>query len=95
MRILISACLLGVPCRYETVSAQEIGALTDCLLDACCQLEADLAAIPEDALEAMVFCRTAIVPHMAAAREAADRLETRTDSAYWPFPGYAQLLFSV
>ena len=32
---------------------------------------------------------------MAEARTAADKLETMTDSAYWPFPVYSDLLFSV
>ena len=32
---------------------------------------------------------------MADARASADRLETLTASDYWPFPSYAQLLFSV
>ena len=33
--------------------------------------------------------------YLAKAREAADQLETLTDSKYWPFPVYSDLLFSV
>ena len=86
---------LGVSSRYETVTATEIGKLTDELLDACEALEADLAAIPGGSVKAMNYCHAVVVPAMARARAAADRLETLTAAEYWPFPVYSDLLFSV
>ena len=35
-----------------------------------------------------------ILADMSAARESADKLELLVDEKYWPFPVYADLLFS-
>ena len=86
---------LGVPCKYETSTAKEIGKLTDALLSACDKMEQDLEKMPADSKKAMDYCHQTIIPDMAEAREAADQLETLTDSKYWPFPVYSDLLFSV
>nr|WP_325297424.1 glutamine synthetase III [uncultured Dysosmobacter sp.] len=86
---------LGVACKYETTTAKEVAKLTDALLAACDKLEKDLEKTPADAKKAMVYSHDIIVADMAKAREAADKLETITASEYWPFPVYADLLFSV
>lgn len=86
---------MGVSCNYETRTAGEIAKLTDALLDECGKLEQDVAQMPDDVSAAMAYCHKTIVPDMAAARVTADKLETLTASDYWPFPVYADLLFSV
>ncbi len=86
---------LGVGCKYETVTAKEVGALTDALLDACDKLEQDLTAIPAGAKAAMAYCHDTVLADMTAARAVADKLETLTAKEYWPFPVYSELLFSV
>ncbi|WP_298016963.1 glutamine synthetase III [uncultured Dysosmobacter sp.] len=86
---------LGVSCKYETATARETAKLTDALMSACDKLERDLAKMPADAKKAMVYAHDVIVADMAKAREAADKLEAITASEYWPFPVYADLLFSV
>ena len=83
----------GVACKYEKTTAAEIAQLTDTLLDACDKLEKDLSKLPGDSGKAMNYCHKTLVPDMAKAREAADRLETMTASEYWPFPVYGDLLF--
>ena len=88
-----AAC--GVSCGYEKDTATQIGALTDALADACAKLEQAVAQVPGDAMDAMVYSHETIIPDMAAAREIADKLETLTDAAYWPFPVYSDLLFYV
>ena len=88
-----AAC--GVSCGYEKDTATQIGALTDTLADACAKLEQAVAQVPGDAMDAMVYSHETIIPDMAAAREIADKLETLTDAAYWPFPVYSDLLFYV
>ena len=85
----------GVPCRYETGTAQKLSGLTDTLMDACVKLEGDLAALPSGPEEAMRYCHDVLIPGMTAARETADKLEALTDARAWPFPVYADLLFSV
>ncbi len=87
-----AAC--GVPNKYETATAAQVGQLTDSLMDACDKMEADLAARPADAKEAMDYSYRTIVPDMNTAREIADKLETITAKEYWPFPVYSELLFS-
>ena len=41
------------------------------------------------------FVRDSILVKMTALRVAADEAETLTDSKYWPFPTYGELLFGV
>ena len=85
----------GVPCKYETATAKEIGKLTDALASACEKLERDLTKTPADPKKAMTYSHDVLIPDMDKARESADQLETMTASDYWPFPTYADLLFSV
>ena len=86
---------LGVSCKYESSTARELGKYTDLLMDQCAGLERILSKIPADAHEAMKFCQENLLPAMAKARESADHLEELTDSTFWPFPVYSDLLFSV
>ena len=86
---------LGVSCKYESSTARELGKYTDLLMDQCAALERILSKIPADAHEAMKFCQENLLPAMAKARESADHLEELTDSTFWPFPVYSDLLFSV
>ena len=72
-----------------------MGALTDALAATCSKLEEAVAQLPGETVQAMVYCHETIIPLMAAAREASDKLETLTDASYWPFPVYSDLLFSV
>jgi glutamine synthetase len=86
-----------LPCAYETVLVQTLSALTD-------EMAADVAAL-EQALEKAdaaadyfvqsVVIRDDVLAAMDALRAAADKAEAVTDKAYWPFPTYADLLFSV
>ena len=90
-----SKSALGVSSKYETVTAKSVAEFTDTLLDACDKLEADVAATPADAKEAMAYSHDVILADMTAARAAADKLEAITAKEYWPFPVYSDLLFSV
>ena len=90
-----SKSAMKVACRYETTAAAKVADLTDALMDACETLESDLASIPSGSTAAMVFCHETIIPHMVAAREACDKLETLTASEFWPYPCYSDLLFYV
>ena len=85
---------VAVPAGYEMKCAKEIGSLTDLLAKACDKLESDLLHVPADPAKAMTYMGTVIREDMSKARTHADALEGLTDSAYWPFPVYAQLLFS-
>lgn len=52
-------------------------------------------ALSADARKQAFFYRDTIVPAMEALRSPVDLLETKVDRAYWPMPGYADLLFEV
>ena len=41
------------------------------------------------------FCKDTIFSCMQELRAVVDEAETVTAKAYWPFPNYAELLFSV
>ena len=84
---------MGVSSGYETETAQAVSSLTEELYAACGQLEADIAAIPADATEAMGYCHRNLVPGMARARKAADELEGLLPKESWPFPVYGDILF--
>ena len=83
---------MGVSSGYETETAKAVSALTEELYAACGQLEADIAAIPADATEAMGYCHRNLVPGMARARKAADELEGLLPKESWPFPVYGDIL---
>ena len=84
---------MGVSSGYETETAKAVSALTEELYAACGQLEADIAAIPADATEAMGYCHKNLVPGMSKARKAADELEALLPKEAWPFPVYGDILF--
>ena len=86
---------MNVYCQYEASTAYQLGSLTDALMAACDKLEMDLSAVPAEAAAAMRYSHDVLIPDMADARKAADQLETLTDSEFWPFPVYSDLLFYV
>jgi len=63
----------------------------------CCEkLELDIANVPGGCLkEKARYYRYTVVETMERIRAAADELETITGSDYWPYPSYADILFSV
>ena len=75
----------------------KLSGLEDLIYDRAGELEdaaEELKGI-EDITEQAYFIRDSILSKMAALRVAADEAETLTDSKYWPFPTYGDLLFGV
>ncbi len=85
---------LGLGAKYESELAKSLSAATDKLSDACTRLSRDMGRIPADVEKAMAYINKTIIPDMEKAREYADELEAGTDSAFWPFPSYSELMFS-
>lgn len=85
---------IGIDGTYEVKTAESVSADADALSLAAETLEDALEQIPEDADNAMHYCHDTVIPYMDNAREIADRLELIVDRKYWPFPTYAELLFS-
>ena len=87
----------ALPCGYETKRVTRLAVLTDAIEAGAVELErvaAETAAISSSALRAEAV-RDRLIPAMQSLRAACDEAETLTAAADWPFPSYAELLFSV
>ena len=87
----------AIPSRYESTLISKLSTLADLMFDRTEELEkaaAELSGIG-DIQKQSEFVRDSILPKMASLRVAADEAETLTDSEYWPFPTYGDLLFGV
>ena len=84
----------GCVTAYETDTSKEVAVLTDTIMKDTQKLSKDMDKVPEDPWKAMKFYHDTIIPDMAKVRESADALELLVDKKYWPFPVYADLLFS-
>ena len=82
---------------YESSVIKKLSALEDMIYTRCEDLEKSAAALKgiEDITKQSEFVRDDVLAKMAALRVAADEAETLTDSNYWPFPTYGDLLFGV
>ncbi len=90
------AALADVPCVPEEKLLRRLSELSEKMMDACWQLEQDLAAVPTgDPMEVAHYYRYTVFADMEALRGFADELETITASDCWPLPSYSDLLFSV
>ena len=86
-----------IPARYENTVITRLSTLEDMIYDRAESLED--AATQLKGIESVEpqanFIRDSILPKMELLRAAADEAETITDSTYWPFPTYGDLLFGV
>jgi glutamine synthetase len=74
---------------------EEVSTLVARLIEAIRTLERDDSELSGDLGELRdegIFCSNKVRPHIAAAREIADRLEELVDDAEWPLPSYDDLL---
>ena len=82
---------------YETKLVKKLSALTDSIADRTAALEDALIALhdADGIIAESEAIRDTVLPKMCELRVACDEAETLTDRAYWPFPTYADILFSV
>ncbi len=87
----------GVSAGYETTIIKKLSSLSDLIYNRAEELESAAGELKSiQGTEQQAYCiRDLILPKMAALRVAADEAETVTDSRYWPYPGYGDLLFGV
>ena len=88
---------LVVPCRVEEDLLSKLSGLTASLYDTMAAMEqaVDQAPDAEGGIEAARYYREEIGRRMEEARQSIDRLESLTAAEYWPYPTYADILFSV
>ena len=84
-------------CFYENGLVRKLSELTDTIAVRVGALEKALqkAAAAEDIFAESVVIRDDVLSAMEALRAPCDEAEALTAKAYWPFPNYADLLFSV
>ena len=88
---------LVVPCRVEEDLLSRLSGLTASLYDTMAAMEQAMDQAPdaEGGIEAARYYREEIGRRMEEARQSIDRLESLTAAEYWPYPTYADILFSV
>ncbi|MCR4615154.1 MAG: glutamine synthetase III [Clostridiales bacterium] len=87
----------SVACAYETGLVKKLSALTDTIVAKVDELQGAVAALGDakDIIAESAMIRDSVLPKMSELRTACDEAETITAKSYWPFPTYADILFSV
>ena len=86
-----------IPCVYETELLKDISSLSDAVYNKVKDLEANMLCCADcsDSTALAKYSRDNVFSLMTELRILVDELETKTSSAYWPYPSYADILFSV
>ncbi len=84
-------------CTLETNLLSKLSVLSDCIVKRMETLESETAEVKhmEDALEQAKAYREKVFTSMLELRACVDELELLVSSKHWPFPTYAELLYSV
>ena len=86
----------GISCRVEEETASALTALTEEIADRAKALADSLEGIGGADLPALArYVRDSVLPAMRELRRPCDRAETLTAKDFWPFPTYADILFSA
>ena len=87
----------SLKCGYETETVETLSALTDEIAGKVAALSDAVAKIPsiEAIEEESAFIRDTVRDAMTALRAPCDRAETIVQKDAWPFPTYADILFST
>ena len=84
-------------CRIEDYTIRRLGLQGGQLLDVCQDLSQALENAPaaDGGIDAARWYRAEIASRTQRAGELVSQLESATDASYWPYPTYADILFSV
>ena len=87
----------SLACVYETDLIGKLSALTDRIYSAVGDLESSVIALRDSdgVIAESEAIRDDVLQKMCALRLACDEAETVTEKKYWPYPTYADILFSV
>ena len=87
----------SLSCEYETGLVKRLSVLTDTIASKTADLQKALIKLQdaEDIISESVMIRDDVLSEMCGLRVACDEAETLTAKSYWPFPSYADILFSV
>ena len=86
-----------IPCGYETSVLKKLSALGDGIMMKCDALEKTVLELADagGTVELGYAIRDRLLPCMSELRVLVDEAETVTSKEYWPYPSYADILFSV
>ena len=84
-------------CGYETDLVRQLSILTDRIYAGAAAVENSVLSLTdaEDIGAEAALIRDKVLARMSELRVACDEAETLTAKSYWPYPTYADLLFSV
>jgi len=84
-------------CAYETELIGKLSVLTDRIYEAVGELQSAVIALhdADGVIAESEAIRDDVLNRMCALRLACDEAETLTEKKYWPYPTYADILFSV
>ncbi len=87
----------SISSQYEKDVISKLSSMADLIYSRTGELEEATSKLKtvEDIQERANYIRDEILPKMSAVRVVADEAETMTDSKFWPFPTYGDLLFGV
>ncbi|MBO5411429.1 MAG: glutamine synthetase III [Clostridia bacterium] len=89
-------CMPGIDCAYEEETLLRLSKLNAFVYAKTSELEKEMEVKkPLGVVESAEAIKTKILPLMEEIRAAVDEAETITDSKYWPYPSYGDILFSV
>ncbi|MBO4795118.1 MAG: glutamine synthetase type III, partial [Clostridia bacterium] len=82
---------------YETRIVKKLSELTDRIAEKVDELQSAEISLRDagDVIAESAMIRDKVLPKMCELRVACDEAETITAKSYWPFPTYADILFSV
>ena len=89
--------MLKAACTAETSLAQRISQLTDELYSLCSELKSALQIAPavDGGIDAARYYRSEVVARQNKICDIVSELESCTSAVHWPYPTYANILFSV
>ncbi len=87
----------GISCGYEAGLVKRLSKLTDEIAAKTDELEDALLSLHDagDIIRESEMIRDEVLPVMSELRLPCDEAERLTEKSYWPFPTYADILFSV
>ena len=88
---------MATSCRVESYLVAQLDALSGDLLDACQAMSRALEAAPaaDAGIDAARYYRDQVASRLEEMRSIIDRMEPLVGADYWPYPTYADILFSV
>ena len=86
-----------IVCNYEITLVKKLSHLVERIVSKVAEIEEIMISLDdaEDIGAKSTMIRDLVLPLMGELRVACDEAETLTAKKYWPFPSYAELLFSV